>query len=179
VRLRSIIFLKILENHGDESYATAISAVNKHIKYYEDQKRKVNKNVTLYKLRAVVKQHSAENVPTEFDKFTQEFHEGVQKSIHDTDENRNLRLLNASKVPTKITVTTTVFRRNYDVVATVLIRAAGKCEGCELDAPFIKSADKKPYLEVHHRVPLSQGGDDTVNNAIALCPNCHRKRHFG
>lgn len=33
--------------------------------------------------------------------------------------------------------------------------------------------------EVHHKVPLSAGGDDTVENAIALCPNCHRKAHFG
>jgi len=28
-------------------------------------------------------------------------------------------------------------------------------------------------------VPLSEGGEDTLENAIALCPNCHRKMHYG
>ncbi|MFM0350878.1 HNH endonuclease [Paraburkholderia sp. RL17-347-BIC-D] len=28
-------------------------------------------------------------------------------------------------------------------------------------------------------MPLAQGGPDTVANAIALCPNCHRERHYG
>jgi 5-methylcytosine-specific restriction protein A len=26
---------------------------------------------------------------------------------------------------------------------------------------------------------LSTGGEDTLENAIALCPNCHRRAHFG
>jgi 5-methylcytosine-specific restriction protein A len=26
---------------------------------------------------------------------------------------------------------------------------------------------------------LRDGGSDTINNVIALCPNCHRKRHYG
>jgi 5-methylcytosine-specific restriction protein A len=24
---------------------------------------------------------------------------------------------------------------------------------------------------------LSNGGDDSIQNAVALCPNCHRKMH--
>lgn len=37
--------------------------------------------------------------------------------------------------------------------------------------------DKKgqPFLEVHHIHYLSNGGNDTIDNVIALCPNCHRK----
>jgi 5-methylcytosine-specific restriction protein A len=34
-------------------------------------------------------------------------------------------------------------------------------------------------LEVHHKKQLSEGGEDTVENAIALCPNCHREAHYG
>jgi 5-methylcytosine-specific restriction protein A len=26
---------------------------------------------------------------------------------------------------------------------------------------------------------LSEGGGDTVDNAVALCPNCHRECHHG
>lgn len=73
----------------------------------------------------------------------------------------------------------TVFKRNPDVVAEVLIRAKGKCESCGKPAPFKRRKDDKPYLEVHHKVFLSNGGDDTVENAEALCPNCHKEKHFG
>ncbi|MGB4922720.1 MAG: HNH endonuclease signature motif containing protein, partial [Candidatus Nitrotoga sp.] len=37
----------------------------------------------------------------------------------------------------------------------------------------------QPYLEVHHKMQLAKGGEDTVENALGLCPNCHRYSHFG
>ena len=73
----------------------------------------------------------------------------------------------------------TAYKRNADVIVEVLIRAKGSCEQCKSKAPFSKKSDGTPYLEVHHKVQLSNGGDDTVENAIALCPNCHRERHYG
>ncbi|MEE7094460.1 HNH endonuclease, partial [Escherichia coli O10] len=39
--------------------------------------------------------------------------------------------------------------------------------------------DGTPFLEVHHIEWLSKGGEDSVENAIALCPNCHRQAHYG
>ncbi|MBP6603727.1 MAG: HNH endonuclease [Verrucomicrobiales bacterium] len=27
--------------------------------------------------------------------------------------------------------------------------------------------------------PTQSGGEDTINNAAALCPNCHREVHHG
>lgn len=35
------------------------------------------------------------------------------------------------------------------------------------------------YLETHHVVPLSEGGTDLVTNVAALCPNDHKRAHFG
>jgi Predicted restriction endonuclease len=35
-----------------------------------------------------------------------------------------------------------------------------------------------PFLEVHHIVPLYDGGADTLDNCAALCPNCHRAIHL-
>lgn len=61
----------------------------------------------------------------------------------------------------------------------VLRRANGVCEQCGDKAPFIRRSDNIPYLEVHHKVMLSEGGEDTVVNAHALCPNCHREVHYG
>ena len=33
-------------------------------------------------------------------------------------------------------------------------------------------------METHHIEWLSKGGSDTIDNTVALCPNCHRKMHI-
>lgn len=88
-------------------------------------------------------------------------------------------LSNSNKKPSQTIVKQTVFIRNQLVVAEVLYRANGHCEKCNSAAPFLRDLDNTPYLEVHHKMTLADGGDDTVENAIALCPNCHRKAHYG
>jgi 5-methylcytosine-specific restriction protein A len=105
--------------------------------------------------------------------------EAVVKSASSQREARLVRLAAAPKVPTSIKVVSTAYVRNADVIVEVLFRASGRCESCTNTAPFIRAKDGTPYLEVHHRVPLSENGEDTVSNAIALCPNCHREWHFG
>lgn len=74
------------------------------------------------------------------------------------------------------TVTTKVYKRDAAVSAYVKMRADGKCDMCGKDAPF---SDKKgkPYLEEHHVIRLADGGEDSIDNAVALCPNCHREIH--
>ena len=89
------------------------------------------------------------------------------------------RLANSDPVPRPVMVVSRAYIRNQDVIREVLERAAGHCEDCRNPAPFVRASDGSPYLEVHHIEMLSRGGLDTVENAIALCPNCHRKRHFG
>jgi HNH endonuclease len=59
-----------------------------------------------------------------------------------------------------------------------LLRSAGTCEGCQNPAPFIRQ-NGKPYLEVHHLVPLGDGGDDGPRNVAAVCPNCHARVSHG
>jgi hypothetical protein len=36
---------------------------------------------------------------------------------------------------------------------------------------------KSNYLEVHHIIPKSRGGDDSHNNLIKICSICHGKAH--
>lgn len=112
------------------------------------------------------------------------FESNVEESLSDTPEARLKRLETSDKKPKGELVTIYKYDRNRDVVAEVLLRAKGKCEKCKNDAPFFKKKrDKKgnkvAYLEVHHKIQLAHGGDDTVENAEALCPNCHREAHFG
>jgi len=68
------------------------------------------------------------------------------------------------------------FIRCPKVVAWILMKAEGRCEQCQNDAPFCR-ADGSAYLEVHHVQPLAEDGPDTVDNAVALCPTCHRAVH--
>lgn len=104
----------------------------------------------------------------------------VLASAHNTDSiQRRQRLAVASKKPNKRAVISYEYIRNPDVVVETLSRAHGICEKCKLPAPFPRKSDGTPYLEVHHIVQLANGGEDTVDNAIALCPNCHRYMHFG
>jgi 5-methylcytosine-specific restriction protein A len=108
-----------------------------------------------------------------------DFEKRLSDSQKDSSAVRQERLAKASAFPEVVQVVSRAYRRNADVVAEVLYRAKGKCEGCHSPAPFLRASDGSPYLEVHHRIMLSQGGEDTVENAHALCPNCHRKLHFG
>lgn len=114
-----------------------------------------------------------------FPQFSQDFAAKVEQSTHDTSAARLARLRHARKLPERVPVLSYEFVRNPDVVAEILDRAAGTCQRCFSSAPFARRTDGTPYLEVHHRKPLAAGGDDTLENAIALCPNCHRELHYG
>lgn len=107
-----------------------------------------------------------------------QFEEAVRSSLMDSATARRERLMRAPKLPNQTEVLSTAFQRNPDVVAEVLIRADGYCEKCKNPAPFLRRSDNSPYLEVHHVTPLADGGTDTVKNAVALCPNCHREAHY-
>lgn len=113
------------------------------------------------------------------DRLDEELAKDVSISLKDNEEMLKKRLVKAPKIPEKVQTISYDFRRNSDVIAVVLKRANGKCELCGYDAPFYKVSNGSPYLEVHHWKTLSEGGEDTVENAGALCPNCHKQAHFG
>lgn len=50
----------------------------------------------------------------------------------------------------------------------VLERSGHVCNNCNRD---------DPPLEVHHIVPISQGGSHQLSNLVALCPRCHKAAH--
>lgn len=72
----------------------------------------------------------------------------------------------------------TVYERSEAVRVYGLRRADGTCEACESPAPF-KAADGRPYLELHHIRRLSDGGPDDPRWVAGVCPNCHRRAHYG
>lgn len=66
--------------------------------------------------------------------------------------------------------------RSGKVAAYVKERANGVCQLCGKPAPFYNKTGE-PFLECHHVVWIAKGGSDEPSNAVALCPNCHRKMH--
>ena len=67
--------------------------------------------------------------------------------------------------------------RDQAVRKAVLRRAQGKCEFCGIEGFRTKSGSM--FLESHHVIKLSEQGLDKITNVIALCPNDHRRAHFG
>ena len=165
----------IKKDFGNDALLTAISSVKKHLEYYEG----VGKS-SQPKIHAILDKHisNLDSFST-IDEVNNHFNNQVSLSLNDNAETRKSRLSVANKKPREVEVKTKAYIRNPDVVAEVLIRANGKCEKCEKPAPFLKEKDDSPYLEVHHVIQLSKGGEDSVENALGLCPNCHRELHYG
>lgn len=91
---------------------------------------------------------------------------------------REQLLAQAPKKPRRIITTTTHIEYSPVIIAQRLALAEGKCEKCGKKAPFINPTDGMPYLEVHHIKAIKDGGEDILDNTIALCPNCHREVHL-
>jgi hypothetical protein len=73
----------------------------------------------------------------------------------------------------------TVFERDPLVIAIAKVRAEFQCEVVGCAHPSFNGKDHKPYREVHHIQPLADGGVDTIDNVVCLCPSHHREAHFG
>jgi len=175
IRAADYFLNRIASEHGLNSLKKAIKAVNEHIIYYEGIQ-----NTSLPGMREVVSRHeSNSSAPILLAVEEETFNVSVQKSLADSQTDRQLRLLGAAKKPIQVRAVTVIYQRNADVVAEVLYRASGVCEHCHKPAPFKRKRDGTPYLEVHHKKQLANGGEDTVENAMALCANCHRELHYG
>ena len=72
-----------------------------------------------------------------------------------------------------------------NIIRNQIIEASEhKCEYDNLHFSFIQEKDNKQYVEAHHIIPLKyqdkfENSLDVYANVIALCPNCHRKIHYG
>lgn len=118
-------------------------------------------------------------IPIEKEVLDKRFEEQLEDSEGTKQSERLDRIETADSVPEKIKVISSVYKRNSDIVVEVLYRANGICEKCKSPAPFKRAKDNSPYLEIHHVIALADGGHDSLDNTIAVCPNCHRNFHYG
>jgi hypothetical protein len=102
-----------------------------------------------------------------------------REAIDMSDRELEEKILRSTKNPAKISIVSSQYERNPYISEYAKRQAKGICQVCHQPAPFLNRITGKPFLETHHINPLSQGGKDEINNVIALCPNCHRERHYG
>lgn len=166
---------------GAEAQRDAAVSVLAHVVYYRALPRGGPQTAVRDRAEAVLARHAApvpmqdaERAAARRDSFQRD----VARALREAGGTRRARLAQAEAHPARLIEARLVFRRNPDVVAETLARAAGRCEACRKPAPFVTEAGR-PFLEVHHLLPLADGGPDTVENTLALCPNCHREAHFG
>lgn len=166
---------QIFFESGSVALTNSLDSLWKHIVYYEN-KNKVN----CKSLRKIANRFEARTKQSMlYSEIENDFLLAVNEASKVSIKERDLLLQSAPKKPKSRIATIKVYNRNPHVVVAVLLRADGRCEKCKSSAPFIRKKDKTPYLEVHHKTHLADNGDDTVENSIALCPNCHRELHHG
>ncbi|MCH4983831.1 HNH endonuclease [Macrococcoides goetzii] len=76
------------------------------------------------------------------------------------------------------------YRRNLLEVRKAKVSANYVCEYDNKHVTFENNYDNKPYIEAHHLIPMAAQGlfkynIDFADNIICLCPNCHRRIHYG
>jgi 5-methylcytosine-specific restriction endonuclease McrA len=88
------------------------------------------------------------------------------------------RATNINTTPSQVEQTVRVYPRNNILRTYVKERSNYSCEMPDCDYIGFNKNDSKKYIEIHHVDPLSEGGEDSISNTVALCPNCHRKIHY-
>ena len=134
---------------------------------------------------AYVAKITRKNIPNPYYTIIEEkeFQESQEKLVARAKRMTDSELQNAvfyrQESPHKVNIVTSLYVRNPYIAEFVKRQAKGVCQDCCQPAPFVSKNTGEPYLETHHIIPLSLGGKDSIENVIALCPNCHRKRHYG
>jgi len=80
--------------------------------------------------------------------------------------------------PTSVEQTIRIYPRNSILKNYVKRRSGYSCEVPDCDYVGFLKPNGEQYIEVHHIIPLSEGGEDSLLNTVALCPTCHRKLHY-
>ena len=171
----SYFLARIMSESGPQALSNPLSALWKHIEYYETKNE-----VTLRSLRNVHFTYLTISQGVDsFDDSSESFEKAIDIALKIPKRKREKLLAESTTIPPRKAIVVNVYERNPCVAAEVLERANGVCEKCDSPAPFKKKRNHRPYLEVHHKTRLADGGKDTIENAIALCPNCHRELHYG
>lgn len=191
--------------HSDQDYSNAWIEEGYRLKYYLERRKSDPPKLTYEaNLATVNNEYPLYVLENAFEKgkyvyhgkfYCEKFVDGdyvILKKISVTQPKNEIDIINNINEPNSIyglgkkanliktyTKVSLEYERDRQIVIAAKERSKGICEICGENAPFYTRNGNEPYLEVHHIIPLSKGGDDTLENVVAICPNCHRKEHFG
>jgi predicted restriction endonuclease len=108
-----------------------------------------------------------------------EFFQRLRSSRTDSERIRLLNESYASATPRLKRYVSNRVERGITIGGKVKELNRHICQICGI-VPFMMRT-KRPYAEAHHVIPLHklQNGSLTSENVICVCPNCHRKIHYG
>ena len=75
-----------------------------------------------------------------------------------------------SKNNVKVTRTRTSYERDFEMTEAIKRDRGHTCQVCHTN---IIRKNKPPYVEAAHITPKSDGGNETPDNIMILCPNHH------
>jgi 5-methylcytosine-specific restriction protein A len=79
------------------------------------------------------------------------------------------------------TINCSLYERNINARARCLEHFGYTCRACNFDFEKVYGELGKDFIHVHHIVPISQRGEESVVNPqkdlIPVCPNCHAMIH--
>ena len=110
-----------------------------------------------------------------------------QENIQDIPANE---LVNFSKEEPQVVVNKErlIIKRDAMIGVLAINNSHFKCEYDSSHETFISKRTKRPYMEAHHLIPVSQSqyiwnkkhaNVDCIENIVSLCPICHRAIHHG
>ena len=170
-------------------YRELSSKHDRTIKAFEYRMQNISYVLSLHGREWIKGLRPAENVGTNVIKQIEKILSQIekrppeQKIIFESEVQAFLKK-NPVEIPTGITnpkkkeTISFTYERSAKNKAWILYNSKGICENCLKPAPF-KTKNSIFYLEVHHVKRLSDGGSDTIQNTVALCPNCHKEIHYG
>lgn len=105
-------------------------------------------------------------------------------SQNNTDDTSNHKYESKEKEKSKSNGSTNSYKRDAKTGFLALRLANFQCELNKDHKTFISNSTSENYVEAHHIIPMKYYDDfkksiDNEANIVALCPNCHRRLHYG
>ncbi len=101
---------------------------------------------------------------------------GVELLEKEKEELKNITI-SSDEEPNKIEYIRETYIRNSKLVIEARERFSSKCFIPQCNNTFL-TPKKIPYIEVHHIIPLFEGGEDALWNLSTLCAHHHKMAHF-
>jgi 5-methylcytosine-specific restriction protein A len=157
-----------------ETYEAAVHIFRGEVKLYEEPTMKQQKGRLVCIFPLLIGNKDFYSSQEEFEKIEKNQEGKLKKQDKQSVYESAKRASNQTKK--KSTATVQVYYRDPIISTHVKNRAHGRCDLCGEYAAF-NDRNGNPYLECHHVEWLSHGGRDSIENAVALDPTCHRKMH--